>query len=179
MTELDAVKTILTGLGVDSTTEALAETPARYLRALRKMTGGYRLDPAEILSKTFAVGGSDLVVCQGIHFAAVCQHHLLPFIGTARVAYLPAGRVVGLSKVARLVDCFARRLTLQERLTGEIADALFTHLRPVAVEVEVTARHGCVCCRGVRQARMDVVTLARRGDGEGWQGSDFLKGQQR
>jgi GTP cyclohydrolase I len=171
MSELDAVKTILTGLDVDPMTDELAETPARYLRALRKMTGGYRLDPAEILSKTFALEGSDLVVCQGIHFAAVCQHHLLPFSGTARVAYLPAGRVVGLSKVARLVDCFARRLTLQERLTGEIADALFTHLRPVAVEVEVTAWHGCVCCRGVRQPGMEVVTVTRKGNWRTGEGS--------
>ncbi len=170
MSELEAVRTVLAGLGIDPSTEELAETPTRYVQALREMTGGYALDPAEILSKTFAVQGSDLVVCRGIHFAALCQHHLLPFTGTVRVSYRPAGRVAGLSKVARLVDCFARRLTLQERLTAEVADALFTHLRPLAVEVETAARHGCVSCRGVRQARMEVVTVARKGNWEGWQG---------
>lgn len=163
MSELEAVRAILAHLGVDPSHEELAETPVRYIKALREMTAGYCMDPVKILSKTFPVEGSDLVVCRGIDFAALCQHHLLPFNGTASVSYRPDGRVIGLSKVARLVDCFARRLTLQERLTTEVADALFTYLRPHGVLVEVTAKHGCISCRGVRQDRMEVTTVAKRG----------------
>jgi GTP cyclohydrolase I len=159
----EAVKTLLRGIGIDPDQEELRETPARYLRALREMTAGYRLDPAAILAKTFPAERAGLVTCHGIRFAALCQHHMLPFTGTATITYLPADRIVGLSKLARLVDCFARRLTLQERLTGQVADAMHEYLEPQGVIVRVVARHGCVECRGVRQWGMRVTTEARRG----------------
>jgi GTP cyclohydrolase I len=130
---------------------------------MRELTVGYESDPTAILATTFPVQGTDLVACRGIHFAALCQHHLLPVSGTVSVSYRPVERVVGLSKIARLVDCLARRLTLQERLTSEIADALDACLKPAGVLVEVEGQHGCVCCRGVRQDQMVVVTRARRG----------------
>lgn len=160
---LEAVRVLLAGLGIDAEQQELRETPGRYLRALKEMTGGYDMDPAAILAKTFPAEGAGLVTCKGIHFPALCQHHLLPFTGTATISYLPGDRIVGLSKLARLVECFARRLTLQERLTGQIADALHEYLEPKGVIVRVTARHGCVECRGVRQQRMRVETEARRG----------------
>lgn len=140
-----------------------AETPGRYLAALREMTAGYMMDPADILSTTFSEIGSEVVRAEGIHFASLCEHHLLPFVGTVMIEYKPSIKVVGLSKLARIVECFARRLQLQERMTGQIADAMMEHLDPLSVRVEVTARHGCIECRGVRQASIRVTTTARRG----------------
>ena len=141
-----------------------AETPKRYLSAMREMLSGYDMDPAEILSTTFEEGGSEVVRARGIHFASLCEHHLLPFVGSVIIEYQPNhGRVVGLSKLARLVECFAKRLQLQERMTGQIADAMVEYLNPASVVVHVTARHGCIECRGVRQASIKVTTTALRG----------------
>lgn len=142
-----------------------ADTPKRYLAALREMTCGYQMDYKDILSTTFNETGSEVVRAEGISFSSLCEHHLLPFVGTVIIEYQPSAttnKVVGLSKLSRLVECFARRLQLQERLTGQIADAMYECLSPEYVFVEVTARHGCIECRGVRQASVRVTTRAVR-----------------
>jgi GTP cyclohydrolase I len=159
----EGIRAVIAGLGLDPDDHELTETPGRFIRAIREMTGGYSMDPAVILSKTFPAEGACVVTCRGIHFAALCQHHVLPFTGTVSISYLPGDRIVGLSKLARLVECFARRLTLQERMTAQVADAVHQHLKPQGVVVRVRARHGCVECRGVRQDGMKVITEARRG----------------
>lgn len=141
------------------------DTPARFLNALAEMAGvGNAHDPSEHLDRMFDVDVDEMVVVRGIDFVSLCEHHLLPFTGTAAVGYLPAdGRVVGLSKIPRMVDGYARRLQVQERLTNQIADAMQNRLGPEGVGVLVRASHGCVACRGVRQPGVEMVTTAMRG----------------
>jgi len=153
---------LLTWLGEDPQRDGLRDTPERVLRALKEMTAGYGDDPRAILTRQFAVGYDELVIERGIPFWSLCEHHLLPFHGTATVGYLPGARVVGLSKLVRLVECFARRLQVQERLTVEIAEALLEHLRARGVGVILRARHGCMETRGVR-APAETVTSAMLG----------------
>jgi GTP cyclohydrolase I len=142
----------------DPDREGLRDTPARVVRSLREMTRGYAEDPAAILTSRFSAKTYDeMVVVRGVPFWSLCEHHLLPFHGAATVGYIPNGRVVGLSKLARLVECFARRLQMQERLTEEIAAALQQHLKPRGVGVIVRARHLCMEMRGVRAAG-DTIT---------------------
>src|SRR5881398_368459 len=126
------------------------------------MTAGYTEDPAEILSRTFDESSDELVILRGISFYSTCEHHLLPFYGTATVGYLP-GKVVGISKLARLVECFARRLQIQERMTRQIAKAVETHLDARGVGVILRAHHLCMGCRGVRQETTEMVTSAMLG----------------
>ncbi len=141
------------------------ETPARVAALWAEMTAGYKQDPAEILGTTFSSEGYDeLVLLKGISFHSLCEHHLLPFSGEAAVGYLPAeGRIVGLSKLARIVDCFARRFQVQERLTKQVAEALEKHLRPLGVAVVVQASHSCMTCRGVLKPGAEMVTSEMRG----------------
>jgi GTP cyclohydrolase I len=159
----EAVRAIIRHAGGDPDDPELIETPRRYLDTLAEMTGGRHADIKDILSAQFPCEGCRLVEASGIRFGSVCPHHLLPYSGTATIRYRPAGRVVGLSKLARLVDALARRLVLQEQLAADIADAIMVNLKPHGVEVEVRARHGCVECRGARQAGMRVTATARRG----------------
>lgn len=143
----------------------LSETPSRAAKAWAYWCGGYDKDPAEVL-KVFedgADGCDEMVVVKGIPFYSQCEHHLAPFFGTATVAYIPNGRIVGLSKVSRLVDIFARRLQVQERMTNQIADALHKNLEPIGVGVLVQARHLCMESRGVQQQGHHTVTSALRG----------------
>jgi len=159
MTPQDAVRTILIELGQDPDREGLVDTPKRVIKAMREMTSGYDMDPAKILSRQFdGCGYDDLVVVRGIRFSSMCEHHLLPFIGEAAIGYIPRDRVVGLSKLPRLVECYARRLQLQEQMTHQIAVALEEHLDPIGVGVHVRAQHQCMACRGVRQQDADMVT---------------------
>ncbi|HYH06486.1 MAG TPA: GTP cyclohydrolase I FolE [Thermoanaerobaculia bacterium] len=157
-----AVTALLQLIGEDPQRDGLRETPARVVKALLEMTSGYGDSPAEILSKTFAEHSDELIVLRGIDFHSVCEHHLLPFQGVAHVGYLP-GKVVGISKLARLVHCFARRLQIQERMTQQIADAVETHLEARGVGVIVTAHHLCMGCRGVRLPATQLVTSAMLG----------------
>lgn len=137
----------------------LEDTPQRWVKALQEMTSGYAESPEEILAKRFECEESDeLVLLKGIAFTSLCEHHLLPFNGVAHVGYLPDARVVGLSKLARLVDCFAKRLQLQERLTRQIATSIETHLESKAVGVVIEAHHSCMGCRGVRKPGAVMVT---------------------
>jgi GTP cyclohydrolase I len=159
----DAVVRLLQMMGEDPGREGLADTPARVVRAWREMTAGYRIDPAEVLSVSFDERCDELVVLRGIEFYSTCEHHLLPIIGQATVGYLPGERVIGLSKLARIVDCFARRLQVQERMTRQIAEALDEHLQPRGVGVVVSATHGCMTCRGVMKPGAEMVTSALLG----------------
>ncbi len=157
-----AVEALLRLVGEDPGRDGLCETPARVVKALLEMTAGYDESPAEILSKTFAEHSDELIVLRGIDFHSICEHHLLPFQGVAHVGYLP-GKVVGISKLARLVHCFARRLQIQERLTQQVAQAVETHLEARGVGVIVAAHHLCMGCRGVRLPATQLVTSAMLG----------------
>lgn len=150
----------VTGIALEGDLE---DTPARMVRALREMTSGYQLDPAQILSRQFDVGCDEIVVVKGVRFTSLCEHHLLPFSGVAHVGYLPGAKVVGLSKLARLVTCFAQRLQVQERLTREIADAMNKHLSPRGVAVVITSRHACMGYRGARQPDAEMSTSSMLG----------------
>lgn len=129
------------------------------------MTSGYASDPAQILARRFEADVDELVLVRGIRFTSLCEHHLLSFSGVAHVGYIPgaARTVVGLSKIPRLVECYAKRLQLQERMTRQIADAMDAHLKPRAVGVVIAARHSCMSCRGVRQPDAEMVTSAMLG----------------
>jgi GTP cyclohydrolase I len=158
----DAVTTLLRFIGEDPSRDGLIDTPARVLKAWREMTTGYDDDPAGILSRTFDETSDEMVVLRGISFHSTCEHHLLPFYGEASVGYLP-GKVVGISKLARLVDCFGRRLQIQERMTRQIAESIERHLEAPGVGVIIRAHHLCMGCRGVRQQNTEMVTSAMLG----------------
>ena len=159
-----AVRELLIALGEDPTRDGLRDTPARVARAFAEMTGGLRDDPGRHLARVFDEAADELVVVRDIQFTSMCEHHLLPFTGVAHVAYLPAGgKVVGLSKLARTVEVFARRPQVQERLTRQVADAIAHHLGAAAVGVHVESQHLCMQVRGVRQADAAMTTVAWRG----------------
>jgi GTP cyclohydrolase I len=156
-----AVRTILTGIGEDPKRAGLVDTPARVRRMFAELTAGYTIDPDEVLNDAiFDVGYSEMVLVKDIPFHSLCEHHLLPFAGTAAVAYIPAGRVIGLSKIPRIVDMYARRLQVQERLTQQIADFLMERLAPRGVGVVVEATHLCASMRGIRKPGMVMTTSA-------------------
>lgn len=136
----------------------LDATPSRWLSAFAEMTAGYDHDPAKILSTVFPDDCDQMVWLRNIQFTSLCEHHLLPFMGTVSVCYVPNGKVVGLSKLARVVVCYSRRLQIQERLTKEIAQAIETHLKPLGVGVLIRAHHGCMSCRGVKQPSTEMLT---------------------
>lgn len=163
---LSAIRTLLTVIGEDPDREGLSDTPARILKSWTELFAGYRQSPDSILSTTFdeVDGYQEIVLLRGIPFHSTCEHHWLPFEGTAHVAYLPNGRVVGLSKLARLVDCFARRLQIQERLTQQIVDSLMAHLAARGAAVLIEARHSCMSCRGIRKEGASMLTAAYAGE---------------
>jgi GTP cyclohydrolase I len=155
---------VFTALGEEAEREGLHDTPKRVLKALREMTCGYAQDPVAILGTTFDEFADELVVLRNIHFVSLCEHHMLPFSGVAHVAYLPGERVVGLSKLARLVDCFARRFQIQERLTRQVAETLHATLRARASACVVVAHHSCMSCRGVQKEGTDMITSCLLGE---------------
>lgn len=159
----DVVVRLLEYIGENPLRDGLKETPGRVLRAWKELTAGYREDPKKILAKRFPVTYDEMVVVRGIRFTSICEHHLLPFTGTATVGYIPKDTVCGLSKLARLVLCFARRLQIQEGMTRQIADAIQNELDPHGVGVVVRARHSCMGCRGVLQPDAEMVTSAMLG----------------
>ncbi len=157
----DAVRTILSEIGEDPDRSGLAETPARIERLYLELTAGYAMDPREVLNDAvFEVDYSEMVVVKDIPFHSLCEHHLLPFAGSAAVAYIPDHRVIGLSKIPRVVDMYARRLQIQERLTQQVADFLMDQLSPKGVGVVVEATHLCASMRGVRKPGMVMTTSA-------------------
>jgi len=156
-----AVRTILTEIGEDPDRSGLRDTPARVHRMYAELTGGYDVDADEVLNDAvFDVDYSEMVVVKGIPFHSLCEHHMLPFAGTAAVAYIPDQRVIGLSKIPRVVDMYARRLQLQERFTQQVADFLMERLEPKGVGVVVEASHLCASMRGVRKPGMVMTTSA-------------------
>ena len=155
-----AVRTLIRWAGDEPSREGLLATPARVVRAYEEWFGGYRLDPENILSRTFdeAGGYDDIVLLRDIPVQSVCEHHMAAIRGTAHVAYLPGKRIVGISKLARLVDAYGRRLQIQERLTAEIADTLNRVLQPRGVAVVIQAAHECISSRGARMHGVSMVT---------------------
>ena len=159
-----AVRQFLDGLGVSLDSKTAEQTASRVAKAwVDDLVRGYSVDPEEVLANTWTEGGSEMVVVKDIDFTSVCRDHLLPFRGSATVAYMPNGRVTGLSKIADLVDCLSRRLQIQEALTEEIADAIMIHLKPLGAACLVKAKHCCVSARGPRKAQAVVTTLCLKG----------------
>ena len=157
-------KAILELLGEDPAREGLLKTPERVAKAMSFLTQGYEDDPLAIIrSATFKEEYRQMVLVKDIELYSLCEHHMLPFYGTAAIAYIPNGEVVGLSKMARTVEVFAKRFQLQERLTAQIADAFMDELKPKGVMVLVQAEHMCMTMRGVQKPGTKTVTLARRG----------------
>ena len=161
----EGVRLLLEGMGEDPQREGLIETPERIARMYEELASGYTQDASEHLAVRFKAEGSDMVLEKDIYFYSMCEHHLVPFFGRAHVAYIPAadGRICGLSKLARLVDVFAKRPQVQERLTSQIADTLIEQLHPQGVIVVLEAEHLCMSMRGVKKAGAKTTTSAVRG----------------
>ncbi len=158
-----AVREILIGIGENPDRQGLLETPSRVARMYDEILGGMNEDPGIHLETTFDESYNEVVVLKNIPFYSMCEHHMLPFHGKAHVAYLPNGKIVGLSKLARLVDGFARRLQVQERLTCQIADTLFNKLHARGVAVLLEASHSCMTMRGIKKPGSSMITSAIRG----------------
>ncbi len=155
-----AFRTIIRWIGEDPSRDGLVETPARVARAFEEWFGGYHTDPEELLQKTFeeVEGYDEMIVLRAIPFSSHCEHHLAPIIGQAWVGYIPTGRVVGISKLARVVDAYARRLQIQEKMTSQIANTIEKVLKPQGVAVVIKANHQCMSTRGVNKFGTDLVT---------------------
>ena len=155
-----AIRTILRWIGEDPNRDGLAETPSRVIRAMAEHFAGYKIDPSVALEKTFGEteGYDDIVLLRGIGFESHCEHHMAPIIGRAWVAYVPSNRVVGISKLARVVEVYAKRLQIQEKMTAQIADTINRVLRPKGVGVVIKATHHCMTTRGVHKPGTDLVT---------------------
>jgi GTP cyclohydrolase I len=158
------VREILARLGDDPSREGLLRTPLRVAKAMDFLTSGYDMDADQLIrSAIFTEDCNEMVLVRDIEFYSLCEHHMLPFFGRAHVGYLPKGKVIGLSKVARVVDVFARRLQVQERLTSQVADALMQSLQPHGVAVVMEASHTCMMMRGVQKQNSTTLTSAMRG----------------
>jgi len=154
----DAVVRLLEWIGEDPNREGLLDTPKRVVKAFREMTAGLNVDPHSVLGTVFNENSDQMIVVRGIRFSSMCEHHLLPFTGTAAVGYVPDGKVIGLSKIPRLVEVFAKRPQVQERMTNQVAETLMRCLSPKGVGVVVKAHHSCMGCRGVRQPDAEMIT---------------------
>lgn len=160
---IEGVKLILEGIGEDVNREGLVETPERIARMYEEIFAGMNEDAAVHLNKTFTAENTDMIIEKDISFYSVCEHHLVPFYGKAHIAYVPDGKVVGLSKLARTVEVYAKRPQLQERMTTQIADAIMENLGAKGVMVILEAEHMCMTMRGVKKPGSRTVTLASRG----------------
>jgi len=158
-----AVTEILLAVGEDTEREGLKGTPGRVARMYAELLAGMREDPKEHIRSVFTENYDEIVLLRDIPFYSICEHHLMPFIGSAHVAYLPTGTVLGVSKLARIVDCFARRLQTQERLTYQIADFIMSSLKPQGVAVVLEASHSCMTIRGIKKPGSMMVTSALHG----------------
>ena len=159
----NAVKEILLAIGEDVGREGLKSTPTRVADMYCELLSGMRENPKEHLHSVFTENYDEIVLLRDIPFYSICEHHLMPFIGSAHVAYLPSGAVLGVSKLARIVDCFARRLQVQERLTDQIAEFIMTSLKPNGVAVVIEASHSCMTIRGIKKPGSVMVTSSLRG----------------
>src|SRR4051812_34938622 len=160
----DAIRKLLTDMGEDPTREGLRDTPKRVEKAYQFLTSGYRADIDQVLNNAlFTVDYNEMVIVKDIDFYSLCEHHLLPFFGKCHVAYIPRNKVIGLSKIPRLVDVFARRLQVQERLTNQIADTIRDKIAPLGVAIVIEATHLCMSMRGVEKQNSFAVTSAMQG----------------
>jgi GTP cyclohydrolase IA len=160
----EAVRTLLAEIGEDPSREGLARTPQRVRRMYDELTAGYHVDPDALINDAcFSVDYDEMVVVRDVEFFSLCEHHLLPFIGKAHVGYLPRGRVVGLSKIPRIVDMYAQRLQVQERLTVQVAEFLMEKLEPKGVACVIEATHLCTMMRGVKKQEATMVTSSMTG----------------
>jgi GTP cyclohydrolase I len=157
---MDHVRSLLSFIGEDPNREGLLDTPKRVVKAMHEHFRGYNMDPAEALARTFSeVDGYDqMVLLTDLDIQSHCEHHMVPFVGKAHVAYIPDGKVVGLSKLAKVVEIFSKRLQVQEKLTAQIAQSIQEHLNPLGVAVVIECRHFCMCYRGVHQPRAWTTT---------------------
>lgn len=161
---IDEIRSILKEIGEDPARDGLKNTPIRVDRAMRFLTSGYSMDPDEVLGKAlFDVAYDEMVIVRDIEVFSLCEHHLLPFFGKCHVGYIPNGRVIGLSKIPRLVDMYARRLQVQERLTTQIADTIKEKIQPRGVAVVIEAQHLCMIMRGVEKQNSVAVTSSMLG----------------
>ena len=159
----EAVKLLIEAIGEDELREGLVDTPDRIARMYTEIFAGYDEDPKEILSKTFAAENNEMVLEKDITFYSMCEHHMMPFFGKAYIAYIPNGRVVGISKLARCVEVYAKRLQIQEQMTAQIADAIYEILDAKGVMVMIEAEHLCMSMRGVKKPGSKTVTYVCRG----------------
>ena len=164
---IEGVKLILEGIGEDPVREGLIETPERVAKMYEELVFGYNDSAGTHLEKRFAVENNDIVMEKDIEFYSLCEHHILPFYGRAAIAYIPNGEVIGLSKMSRTVEVFAKRLQLQERLTAQIADAFMNELKPKGVMVLIEAEHMCMTMRGIKKPGTKTVTSIARGAFDG------------
>ena len=158
-----AVREILLAVGEDPQREGLRDTPNRVARMYSELLAGHHHDPEKHMERVFHENYDEIVLLRDIPFSSFCEHHMMPFIGKAHVAYLPDGKVLGLSKIARILDCFAKRLQVQERLTGQVADFFMEKLKPKGVAVVIEASHSCMTIRGAQKPGSVMVTSALRG----------------
>lgn len=158
------IKKILEHIGENPEREGLLDTPKRVIKSYKELFSGYGKDPREVLGTTFEKGSYDqMVICKDIELYSTCEHHMIPFFGKAHIGYIPGERVVGLSKLARLVEVYARRLQIQEKLTQQIADTMDEVLKPKGVIVVIESKHMCMCARGVSKQHSSMVTSAIKG----------------
>lgn len=158
-----AIEMFLEAIGEDISREGIKDTPKRVAKMYEELTIGYSLDPKDPLSKVFSVNHSDLVLVKDINFHSLCEHHLLPFMGNVHIAYIPNDKVVGLSKLARTVEIYARRLQLQEQLTNQIAQSIYEYLKPKGVFVVVSAEHTCMTMRGIKKVGAKTLSYSSKG----------------
>ena len=160
-----AVRTLIEWIGEDPDREGLVDTPTRVVKSYEELFGGYLYEPADILARTFSEveAYDEIVLLKGVRFKSFCEHHMLPIVGTAHVGYFPRGRVVGISKLARVIDAYARRMQIQERLTAQIAHAIQTVRDPLGVAVVIESEHQCMSMRGVQKEGVGMVTTRMLG----------------
>ena len=160
----ELIRNLLIAIGENPDREGLIDTPKRVVKSWNDIFAGYKQTPEEVLKTFFTVAYDEMIICKDIEFYSNCEHHMLPFYGKCHIAYIPDNRVVGLSKMPRLLEVFARRLQVQERLTEQIADSMMNIIKPKGVGVKIEAKHNCMVCRGVQKQNSSMITTALRGN---------------
>jgi|TARA_R100000656_G_scaffold68946_1_gene51939 GTP cyclohydrolase I len=159
----DVITKVIEFIGDNPVREGLVKTPNRVVKSWQELYGGYNQDPEKVLKTTFQVDCDEMVICKDIEFYSTCEHHMLPFFGKCHIGYIPKSQVVGLSKLARLLEVYSRRLQIQEQLTNQVANSLMDVLKPIGVGVIIEAKHFCMMCRGVNKRNSTMITSAIRG----------------
>jgi GTP cyclohydrolase I len=157
------IKNLLIAIGEDPNREGLKDTPKRVVKSWETLFGGYKQNPKDILTTQFNSNYKSMIVCDNIEFYSTCEHHLLPFYGVCHIGYIPNKKIIGLSKMPRLLEVFARRLQIQERLTDQIADSLMEHLDPLGCGIIIKSKHMCMNCRGIQKRNASMITSSIRG----------------